>query len=135
MLFTYHHSDNSECLAGEHFIEALIPTWHLLDLQYRNVVALEGTVANLQASGRKKTKQKTTIRHIGETEKAFKLPVIFIKSILSVLLKNLVMLISTFVVVPLYPIIPKEYWVLILPVLSLVLVHTYLLKAPMYEVI
>lgn len=45
------------------------------------------------------------------------------------------MLISTFVVVPLYPIIPKEYWVLILPVLSLVLVHTYLLKAPMYEVI
>lgn len=134
MLFTYHHSDNSECLAGEHFIEALIPTWHLLDLQYRNVVALEGTVANLQASGRKKTKQKTTIRHIGGTEKAFKLPVIFIKSI-SVLLKNLVMLISTFVVVPLYPIIPKEYWVLILPVLSLVLVHTYLLKAPMYEVI
>lgn len=83
----------------------------------------------------KKTKQKTTIRHIGGTEKAFKLPVIFIKSILSVLLKNLVMLISTFVVVPLYPIIPKEYWVLILPVLSLVLVHTYLLKAPMYEVI
>lgn len=135
MLFTYHHSDNRECLAGEHFIEALIPTWHLLDLQYRNVVALEGTVANLQASGRKKTKQKTTIRHIGGTEKAFKLPVIFIKSILSVLLKNLVMLISTFVVVPLYPIIPKEYWVLILPVLSLVLVHTYLLKAPMYEVI
>lgn len=136
MLFTYHHSDNSECLAGEHFIEALIPTWHLLDLQYRNVVALEGTVANLQASRskKKKTKQKTTIRHIGETEKAFKLPVIFIKSI-SVLLKNLVMLISTFVVVPLYPIIPKEYWVLILPVLSLVLVHTYLLKAPMYEVI
>lgn len=84
MLFTYHHSDNSECLAGEHFIEALIPTWHLLDLQYRNVVALEGTVANLQASGRKKTKQKTTIRHIGETEKAFKLPVIFIKSMCSV---------------------------------------------------
>lgn len=88
MLFTYHHSDNSECLAGEHFIEALIPTWHLLDLQYRNVVALEGTVANLQASrSKKKTKLKTTIRHIGETEKAFKLPVIFIKSI-SVLLKK-----------------------------------------------
>lgn len=85
-------------------------------------------------AAKKKTKQKTTILHIGETEKAFKLPVIFIKSI-SVLLKNLVMLISTFVVVPLYPIIPKEYWVLILPVLSLVLVHTYLLKAPMYEVI
>lgn len=42
------------------------------------------------------------------------------------------MLISTFVVVPLYPIIPKEYWVLILPVLSLLLVHTYLLKVPMY---
>lgn len=74
MLFTYHHSDNSECLAGEHFIEALIPTWHLLDLQYRNVVALEGTVANLQASGRKKTKQKTTIRHIGETEKHLNFP-------------------------------------------------------------
>lgn len=134
MLFTYHHSDNSECLAGEHFIEALIPTWHLLDLQYRNVVALEGTVANLQASRSKKKTKQRTIRHIGGTEKAFKLPVIFIKSI-SVLLKNLVMLISTFVVVPLYPIIPKEYWVLILPVLSLVLVHTYLLKAPMYEVI
>lgn len=134
MLFTYHHSDNSECLAGEHFIEALIPTWHLLDLQYRNVVALEGTVANLQASRRKKNKAKNNYSTHWRNRKAFKLPVIFIKSI-SVLLKNLVTLISTFVVVPLYPIIPKEYWVLILPVLSLVLVHTYLLKAPMYEVI
>lgn len=59
MFFTYHHSDNSECLAGEHFIEALIPTWHLLDLQYRNVVALEGTVANLQASRSKKKKKQS----------------------------------------------------------------------------
>lgn len=41
-------------MAGEHFIEALVPTRHLLGLQYRNVVAFECTVANLQAQRIKK---------------------------------------------------------------------------------
>lgn len=76
MFFTYHHSDNSECLAGEHFIEALIPTWHLLDLQYRNVVALEGTVANLQASRSKKKKQskKQLFDTLAKQKKHLKFP-------------------------------------------------------------
>lgn len=46
-------------MAGEHFIEALVPTRHLLGLQYRNVVALECTVANLQAQRIKKQLFKT----------------------------------------------------------------------------
>lgn len=113
-------------MAGEHFIEALVPTRHLLGLQYRNVVAFECTVANLQAQ-----RIKTTIQTLSKQKKR-KVPIIFFKTISVQLKKKLVMLISTFVVVPLYPIIPKEYWVLILPVLSLLLVHTYLLKVPMY---
>lgn len=114
-------------MAGEHFIEALVPTRHLLGLQYRNVVAFECTVANLQAQ---RIKNNYSI-HCRNRKKR-NVPIIFFKTISVQLKKKLVMPISTFVVVPLYPIIPKEYWVLILPVLSLLLVHTYLLKVPMY---
>lgn len=46
-------------MAGEHFIEALVPTRHLLGLQYRNVVAFKCTVANLQAQRIKKQLFKT----------------------------------------------------------------------------
>lgn len=61
-------------MAGEHFIEALVPTRHLLGLQYRNVVALECTVANLQAQ-----RIKTTIQYIVETEKSETFPLYFLK--------------------------------------------------------
>lgn len=54
-------------MAGEHFIEALVPTRHLLGLQYRNVVAFECTVANLQAQ-----RIKNNYSNIIETEKSEK---------------------------------------------------------------
>lgn len=61
-------------MAGEHFIEALVPTWHLLGLQYRNVVAFECTVANLQAQ-----RIKNNYSNIVETEKSEKFPLYFLK--------------------------------------------------------
>lgn len=61
-------------MTGEHFIEALVPTRHLLGLQYRNVVAFKCTVANLQAQ-----RIKTTIQNIVETEKSEKFQLYILK--------------------------------------------------------
>lgn len=74
-------------MAGEHFIEALVPTRHLLGLQYRNVVALECTVANLQAQ-----RIKNNYSIYCRNRKKRNVPIIFFKTISVQLKKKLVML-------------------------------------------